>query len=450
MWRHVQASLIAVAPFLGIQCAAADDLFVSIPDQRTGDHRPIVSAVGAAFDGLQPSDSFSFLNSADGSSIVSFGVPDKSRYRLAAFRDKDFAAQKSAIKNFLSGMAQSEETAPSGLRSSLLDVLSAIGEIRGGQSDNAHVLIVASPLHVDENDPSVSMMDDYRNIRVPSDSMMVGSLLLSPYGRQGATPVLEGVAVHICAILPDLGKYEQTALAQFWGRYIALRGGVLATFSAAMSVCLQRFAQRLSNPIELKPLDVNAAQVMVQARRSNDIAVMRVNERASTAEQLDRDRLTNRIRITELESELARMQGELDQARRRHREAERLLAASQAEKADMESSLNELQQVLNTGHRLEGVTTFTRFQFIEHPTDDGREVSTGTSYQAKAFPAYDMSWCYVYAYNNSGARLRVDLGRKYPDRDVEWDTPRASVLKDAGITEEAFANYRRSCRFPEK
>ena len=255
-----------------------------------------------------PGDRLTVLNASNGANVVSVDVPVNGRFRFAKFRDQEFAVQKDTLKRFLAGITQSEEVAPDGFRSDLLGVLGAFADMRRSQNAPVHALIVASPIQIVNDDPPASMRDGDGSIIIPSDGMLLGSLLLSPYGRQSNASYLEGVTVHICAVTPDVKAYEQTALAQFWGRYINLRGGVLVTFNTDIPVCLKRFQERLNQAIELEAVDRNAIPAMVQASRSGAIPLMRVDERASLAEQLNRERVTNQQKVSVLEGQFEQVE----------------------------------------------------------------------------------------------------------------------------------------------
>ena len=447
--RKIKTLLFASVSWLSVQSALADDVFIALPGQNTGATDAIASSVTRAQDALMPQDSLTLLNGENAQIIVSFEVPDKGRFKLKKFKDQAFGAEKRVIDDYLDHLTKSPNITPAELRTNLPDLFSAIGDIRDGQESTAHVLIIGSPLHVDEHDPAISMLDAEGNVRVPSSGYLLGSLQLSSYGLGPQTKALENVHIHFCPILPDLTQHEISELGQVWGHYVGLRGGKLITFNADPASCIKRFEQRLNTPLALKPLDRNAVPAMVQSVRSGHVPVVTLNERENLREQLARERLTNQARVAELEGKLTQTDTQRQDAEKKTKQSQQNLAACERDLNAAQNESSKIQKIVDAGNKLEGVKSFSIFQEIRHPDFDNRTVMTGISYKLKNYPAYRSSWCYVNSINANGSSLRVEIGDKFPGRSISWGKVDLKILQDANISKVAFLDYRASCRFPE-
>ena len=95
----------------------------------------------------------------------------------------------------------------------------------------------------------------------------------------------------------------------------------------------------------------------------------------------------------------------------------------------------------------EGVETFSLFASKPHPSLYGVAVTTGTKYRTDEHPRYIYSWCYAMV-QHGGATVRVEIGTKMPDLDVEWPPIPVGTLNAAGISQEEAEASRRACQFP--
>ncbi|MEO0411738.1 MAG: hypothetical protein AAF221_07880 [Pseudomonadota bacterium] len=448
MINRISASFLALLAIVGTQNAHAENVFVAIPEDRIDNVQPVIRSAVDAFHALAPGDTYTLLNASVGASVAAFKVPNNERYRLRSYRDKALESHRKALQAFMGAVVGKDAVDDTDLKSDFIATVSAIGELRSLQSGDAHVLFVGSVLHKDEADPSVSMLNAEGQIVVPSPALLEGSLLLSPFGIETDTKPLKGVIFHVCPVLPKLSPYEFSALKNYVGHYLKARGGVLATFNSDVSICSNRFSNRVDTPVALQPIAEGTAPVMVLASRSTDIAQQEVDERSAIADQLAQDSLTNKAQAEALTQENEKLRSDLSTLKSERDDLKNKLSSSENARVQAEASAREFQKVLDQSNRLDSVSKFVLFQDVTHPVKDNRVVSTGTDYNLAEFPEYLSSWCYIYATGREGSRIQITIGNKNKGKPLVWTAPDSKVLVDANLTKDYIISYRQSCRFP--
>ena len=402
---------LAVGTVLGsASIANADDIFLALPEQNIGNSQFMVDAARSSFEAVNPSEQLSVIRITDGHAIISFTVPDKGRYRIAEYKTKEFAHELSALQAYVRKATDMPAVGLSELRSDIPSTLQAVGDMRASDNRPAKLLIVGAGLQITPNNPSTSMYAKGRAL-VPSDTLLTGSLLTSPYGLGDRADYLTGLDVSFCAILPKaLSAHEKQEIGRMWGHYIALRGGRLVTFTSDVLLCVEQFKSAKHEPLKLRPLDYSIEPAMIAADMSGQI-------KRITASEVEKHR-----------EELKKLRKERDRARK---------------------DAEDAQRILDSGGDLDGVTTFTRFTTIPHPTYSVISVTTGVQYERDAFPQFKTSWCYFNKKNNQGAIVRVNVGGRDYKRSIDWYSAQYKVLSQIGLGQANFKAARQSCRFPD-
>ena len=225
-------------------------------------------------------------------------------------------------------------------------------------------------------------------------------------------------------------EFEYERLGRLWTHYIRQRGGEVVVIDGDPKICSASFDARQVTPVTVLPINVDAPAIMLSIRKDGAIERLSVDRRQDIAEQVARNKEKANATIVSLEK---RADG-----------AETALGDCQTALGDAEDKINGLNDVLNGPDAFEGVTSFSRFTQIKHPTRPQLDVSTGVSYDREGFPAYTSSWCYINVRNAKGSTVRLDIGEKAPGRSVRW-----ASLNDVGLTRSDVEAARSSCRFPK-
>ena len=400
--------LICLIALLTSNQAKAEDLTIILPSTHVESAETTHTLMNKAWSSLEPGTSLTVLNGRTGDTIVSMQLSNGGRHKIARFVDKDFADEREIIGKFVAAM----EGPKDGLYAPPLAIpalVKSVAKTNEQSSRDQHVLMLGNPLFSHPRDPGVSMVSEDGIPQIPSDRFLIMGKELSPYGQGADDPDLEGIVFHICADLPDLLlEAEKRDLARFWSHYLALRGGVLATFTSDIQGCLASYKARTTSPLVFTALDEDADLEMKRLTMKTAPSIAEIDPRDGAYRQAERQQ-----------------------------EQERLECAHAKE---VEAQVLGLEE--------NGVTSFSRFTSVDHPTLKSVSVSTGVSYRSEEFPDWDYAHCYFYARNSKGSKVSIDLGGKNPGDEISWKTIPKSVLKDVGLTTRNIKDAHTACRFP--
>lgn len=417
-FSFISATLSAVVLWGGGKLKA-DDLAIAVGPEV--DPATTFMTFGKAFDALMPGETLSFIN-AEGNIVADITLPSEDRYRLPKFKRKYAMSDILAVRTYLA-----DENA-AGKNADYLAILSTVGKLRTSESRPLHALILGGGLHIDERDPVISMLDKTGKIQIPSDGFLSGSLLLSSYGRSAKDKsALKGVNLHICPALPDLNTYEEERLGRFWVHYIRQRGGSLVTFEDDPKLCAPRFQKRLDKALAASPLDPKAKPVMERVHQNGAVEQVTRSERADAKQIRDEELDACRQSVAELEKDLS-------------------FYRSKSERQDKE--LAKMHSILDSARKLDGVTSFSRFQNVAHTVRSKLEVITGISYNTDAFPAYESAWCYMNLRGTYGGTVQVMIGDQKPGKPVQWADVSDRLLASVKLSRDDYNAARLSCRLP--
>lgn len=145
------------------------------------------------------------------------------------------------------------------------------------------VIVMGSPLYMDEKEPSFSMMEGY----FPSDGHLLAASDKSVYGVKDRPQALSGVVVHFAYFGdPWLSELQHEKIARFWGLFIQQQGGRLATFSGDLPTVFNAIRSG-STPGQLAAL----AEGIDPAKTK--IEMVRVSRAVGTSDWITADSLSN-------------------------------------------------------------------------------------------------------------------------------------------------------------
>lgn len=162
--------------------------------------------------------------------IAQINIPDARAFRSDKTRANQFQQPLHQTKRFLA--AKHSRPSVEGLDFNqairLPQFLDFVADNLTGPDHDLVVILLGSPLHQDEKEPSFSMVDGY----FPSDGHLTAMRERSVYGRrdQGRTP--GDIAVHLGWFGdPWASELHQEKIARFWALFLQQQGARLATFT---------------------------------------------------------------------------------------------------------------------------------------------------------------------------------------------------------------------------
>lgn len=399
--------------------SAADtptDTIIALPSQNIGIAEEVIDAATLAFAVTAPGESLRSLSVADGSVITIINVADQKHLGSQKFKRHEYAGELARLEGFVRNANNQPLIDYTSFESDILSVFQSVGTIRSGVGRPTNLLLVAGGLQQTPDTPSTSMYADDRAV-VAGDTLLSGDLLTSPYGIGDDRDDLKGVDVYFCPILPiKLSPYELQEVTRMWGHLVALRGGRLMAFTPDIDLCLEQFESGSTEPINLRPLDDQIEPAMIRADKSGMI---------------------KRITATEAEKhrqEIERIEAERDRERLNREAAER----------EAEEERNKPPQVITKTIYEDGA----RFEHVKHPTQRGLNVTTGVENAQDAKHGYINAWCYMQPTNSRGVRIWIDVATKTAGRKTQYIQAKATVLREAEISQQVFDAARQACRFP--
>lgn len=440
MTRTLLASCALISTSLLPTPSLAEDIYIALGEGLTANSQAVIDGVKSAYDAIGAGDKLTVLNAKDGDVVVIFDIANKPRYDRVSFKNKDYAAQLRTLQSFVRQVTRPNEDKTDLHGSDLFATMRTIGDLRVDKTDEAHVLIIADGLHDVPQNSSLSMRNDDGVVTIPNDGFLLGDNVISPYGRGTDRNSLENIVIHFCPSLPTVTTFEQDELGRFYAHNIALKSGVLSTFSTNVPSCVSRFKQRVNEPLNVRSLDSEINAAMVSADMSGSVTQVTITAIEDIQEKLDREKEVATQRIAELETENSSLGDENGVLKRRLRDE------SKARK-DAEATLARYQKALGQGSKGE-VTDFSKFTRVSHPHIPTLIIMTGVGYDDGFPDRYSSSWCYFNKENSKGANIRIDIGSKSQGSRIFWENASSTVLDDVSLSQGDFRAARQSCRFP--
>jgi hypothetical protein len=148
------------------------------------------------------------------------------------------------------------------------------------------LVLIGSARSYDSREPSFGFLEG----RFPSDGHIDAAHDQSPWSTRGRENALRGVNVHLCYVEPDedfVNSYQRKMIGRFYWMWLAAQGGNLATFTADMRSCLDRFAGGETDVAETFTRNPAWAGVfMIRVLREHDAAALPPRTVPNTAGQL--------------------------------------------------------------------------------------------------------------------------------------------------------------------
>ncbi len=201
------------------------------------------------------------------STVAAIRVPDVHAFESSRTRVNQFKDALMATRRFLAEDHPAAEVAGMKFDQAvrLPQFLRFIGDNRVETNEPVVVIVLGSPLYLDEKETSFSMVDGY----FPSDGHLLAGRERSVYGVKGSEHALQGVDVYFGYFGdPWINDLQREKVGRFWSLYVRMQGGRLATFSGDLPTVLQ--AARLgAEPAgnQDAPFAVDPAQTKIEMVR---------------------------------------------------------------------------------------------------------------------------------------------------------------------------------------
>ncbi len=169
--------------------------------------------------------------------IARIDIPDVAAFRSAKTRATQFREAIRDLKDFLAAEHARPDSATLHFDQAvrLPQFMDFVGENLTDPQHNLVVVVLGSPLYLDEKEPSFSMIDGY----YPSDGHLLAGREQSVFGLKARGRPLEGVAVHFGWFgNPWLNEAHQERVDRFWTLYLKGQGARLATFCGDLPTVL--------------------------------------------------------------------------------------------------------------------------------------------------------------------------------------------------------------------
>jgi len=223
----------------------------------------IARAAWLAFEQTGPGQRLSIVNGSTALSVALIAVPNDERLSNIKRRARAFPHELAAIDRFLKGQVQGDRE-PGQL--DLLRSFHKIGDDRINRSSAVHIAVVGRPVQA-TIDPDYGMEREDGALAVPSDALIPVSVGENPYGTKERIGNLTGIFVHLCHTgIAGRKVAARNRLRRFWALWLAAQGGTLVTWSADQQACLQRFRERVEEPVGTTPLDPSVPAAMIYTR----------------------------------------------------------------------------------------------------------------------------------------------------------------------------------------
>lgn len=161
--------------------------------------------------------------------ITQIDIPEVRAFRSGKTRANQFKKQIQKLKAFLAARCERPESASLNFDQAVRfpQFMDFVGENLTGPDHSTVVVVLGSPLYLDDKEPGFSMVDGY----FPSDGHLLASREKSVFGLANRAEALKGVVVHYGYFgNPWMSEVHQEKIDRFWTLYLERQGGRLATF----------------------------------------------------------------------------------------------------------------------------------------------------------------------------------------------------------------------------
>jgi len=210
--------------------------------------------------------------------ITQADVPEVSAFQSAKTRANQFKDQIQSLKKFLAADPPKLESAklPAGAMAQAIrfpQFMDFVGENLAAADRASVVIVLGSPLYVDQKEPGFSMIEGY----FPSDGHLLADRDGSVFGLKARSGALKGVTAHFGYFGdPWVTEAHQEKVARFWTLYLAEQGGVLGAFTGDLATVFNAArgdAAAYATRAERFQLDRSSTKIEM-LRVSRDIASM--------------------------------------------------------------------------------------------------------------------------------------------------------------------------------
>jgi hypothetical protein len=215
--------------------------------------------------------------------IARIDIPDLTAFRSAKTRANQFRDPIRKLKSFLAADPPRPDTAELDFDGALRlpQFLDFVSENLGGSDHELAVLVLGSPLYLDEKEPGFSMVDGY----YPSDGHLTASREQSVYGIQQRAEALPGVTVHLGWFGdPWVSALHQEKIGRFWSLYLQGQGAGLGSFCGDLSTVFDALRGDAAS------LQARATRYQLDPAQTR-IEMLRITREIGVADWITRDTL---------------------------------------------------------------------------------------------------------------------------------------------------------------
>lgn len=251
--RNLIAMLVAMVVAFAPMSVAAENFIIGMPGDFQGNREDLEKLVSKAFTSIHSGDTLSVYDAANRKRLMLMSLPSDSAYDNMRLRTKQFGGYLRPLGSAFDKMMSAEaKTSPSniGLPAFLREIAnSAVPTLPG---NTAELLVLGSAKFDDPREKAFSMLNGH----FPSDGHLRVDDNVSPFGVANRAGALRGVSVHFCLTDTDwIDELHRQRVERFWALYIGQMGGVLASFTADLNTCAQRFLEKKTDMPERYALD---------------------------------------------------------------------------------------------------------------------------------------------------------------------------------------------------
>lgn len=217
--------------------------------------------------------------------IAQINIPSARAFESARTRANQFKDRIQEVKEFLAAHHEKPGTNDLNWDNAvrLPQFVEFVGENLSGPKHAVVVLLLGSPLYLDDKEMGFSMVDGY----FPSDGHLLADREKSVYGLQDRSETLQGAAVHWAYFGdPWLSEIHREKIGRFWTLYVKGQGGCLATFCGDLPTLFNAVAAGAESP-QARHLrhEIDPAQTKIE--------MLRITRDVGVADWITRDRPSN-------------------------------------------------------------------------------------------------------------------------------------------------------------
>ncbi len=217
--------------------------------------------------------------------ISQINIPEVRAFRSSKTRANQFKEQIGKLRAFLAEQHPKPEAKSLNFERAvrLPQFLDFIGENLANSGAELSIVVLGSPLYVDEKEPSFSMVDG----AFPSDGHLLASREQSVYGLKSRAGMLKQAVIHLCWFGdPWVSDVHREKIGRFWSLFSEGQGASLVTFCGDLPTVF--------NAIKSGTVLVANHETRYELDRSNTkIEMLRISRDISTGDWITRDIVSN-------------------------------------------------------------------------------------------------------------------------------------------------------------